>query len=61
MMLINEIKSLHLKTIDHLLTAFQILMTKNDIEEDLDAVMPIYNLLEHSKNYRKTTGSLGNY
>ena len=23
--------------------------------------MPMYNLLEHSKNYRKTTGSLWNY
>ena len=29
--------------------------------EDLDIVMPIYNLVEHSKNYRKTTGSLWNY
>ena len=29
--------------------------------EDLDVVMPKYNLLEYSKNYRKTTGSLWNY
>ena len=29
--------------------------------EDLDVVMPMYNLLEYSKNYRKTTGSLYNY
>ena len=29
--------------------------------EDLDIVMLIYNLLEYSKNYRKTTGSLFNY
>ena len=29
--------------------------------EDLDVVMPIYNLLEYSKNYKKTTGSLWNY
>ena len=29
--------------------------------EDLDVVMPIYNLLEYSKNYEKTTGSLCNY
>ena len=28
--------------------------------DDLDVVMPMYNLLEHSKNYRKTTGSLYN-
>ena len=27
----------------------------------LDIVMPMYNLLEHSKNYRKTIGSLNNY
>ena len=25
--------------------------------EDLDVVMPMYNLLEYSKNYRKTIGS----
>ena len=29
--------------------------------EDLDIVMPVYNLLECSKNYRKTIGSLYNY
>ena len=29
--------------------------------DDLDIVMPKYNLLEHSKNYRKTIGSLYNY
>ena len=29
--------------------------------DDLDKVMPMYNLLEYSKNYRKTTGSLYNY
>ena len=29
-----------------------------DNAEDLDIVMPMYNLLEYSKNYRKTTGSL---
>ena len=34
---------------------------KVDSAEDLDLVMPIYNLLEFSKNYRKTTGSLWNY
>ena len=28
---------------------------------DLDVVMPMYNLLEYNKNYRKTTGSLWNY
>ena len=29
--------------------------------EDLDVVMPMYNLFEYSKNYKKTTGSLWNY
>ena len=32
-----------------------------DNAEDLDIVMPMYNLLEHSKNYSKTTGSFWNY
>ena len=32
-----------------------------DNAEDLDVVMPMYNLLEYSKNHRKTTGSLWNY
>ena len=31
---------------------------KIDNAEDLDVVMPMYNLLEYSKNYKKTTGSL---
>ena len=46
---ISKINNLHFK--DHLI----------DNAEDLDIVMPIYNLLEFSKNYRKTTGSLWNY
>ena len=29
--------------------------------EDLDIVMPMYNLLEYSKNYEKISGSLFNY
>ena len=35
--------------------------TLTDNAEDLHIVMPIYNLIENSKNYRKTTGSLWNY
>ena len=31
---------------------------KIDNVEDLNVVMAMYNLLEYSKNYRKTTGSL---
>ena len=34
---------------------------KIDNAKDLDVVMPMYNLLEYSKNYNKTTGSLWNY
>ena len=34
---------------------------KIDNAKDLDVVMPMYNLLEYSKNYRITTGSLWNY
>ena len=32
-----------------------------DNAEDLDIVMPMYNLLECSKNYKKTTGKFWNY
>ena len=32
-----------------------------DNAEDADVVMPMYNLLECSKSYRKPTGSLWNY
>ena len=32
-----------------------------DNAEDLDIVMPMYNLLEYSKNYSGTTGSFWNY
>ena len=35
--------------------------TLNYNAEDLDTVMPMYHLLEYSKNYSKTTGSLLNY
>ena len=32
-----------------------------DNAEDLDVVMPVYNLIEYNKNYSKTSGSLQNY
>ena len=32
-----------------------------DNAEDLNIVIPMYNLLEYSKNYRKTTSNLWNY
>ena len=34
---------------------------KIDNADDLDVVMPMYHLLEYSKNYKKTTGSLWKY
>ena len=34
---------------------------KIDNAEDLEVLMPMYSLLEYSKNYKKTTGSLWNY
>ena len=34
---------------------------KIDNAEDLDVVMPMYDLLEYIKIYRKTAGSLWNY
>ena len=34
---------------------------KIDNAEDLDVEMPMYNLLEYSKNHKKTTGSLWDY
>ena len=39
----------------------KIIGVKIDNAEDLDVVIRMYNLLEYSKNYRKTTGSLWNY
>ena len=39
----------------------KIISVRIDNAEDLDVVMPMYNFLEYSKNYRKTAGSLWNY
>ena len=39
----------------------KIIGIKIDNAEDLDVIMTMYNLLECSKNYKKITGSLGNY
>ena len=32
-----------------------------DNAEDLEVVMPMYNLLQYSKNYSNTTGNFWNY
>ena len=46
----------------HLLVALKKINNRLiDNAEDLDIVMPMYNLTKYSKNYRKTTGSLWNY
>ena len=35
--------------------------TLTDNAKDVDIVMPVYNLIEYSKNYPKTSWSLWNY
>ena len=35
--------------------------TQIDDAKDIDIVMPMYNLIEYSDNYAKTTGSLWQY
>ena len=40
---------------------FENLWNNIDNAEDLDVVMLVYNLLEYSKNYKKTTDNLWNY
>ena len=35
--------------------------TQKDSAKDIDIVMPMYNLIEYSDNYAKTTGSLWQY
>ena len=43
----------------HLLNVLQKLdETTIDEAEDLDLIMPVYNLIEYSSNYSETTGSL---
>ena len=32
-----------------------------DSAEDLDIVIPVYNLIEYNKNYSETYGTLWNY
>ena len=35
--------------------------TETDNDKDIDIVMPMYNLIEYSDNYSKTSGSLWQY
>ena len=45
----------------HLLSVSVTDGTTTDDSEDIDFVMPLYNLLEYSSNYSNTTGSLWFY
>ena len=61
-MLINIIKILHFEINAPFISCIsKINGVKFDNAEDLDVVMPMNNLLEYSKNYRKTTGGLWNF
>ena len=58
----NETKELHIKTNAPFINCIpKINCVQIDNADDLDVAMPMYNLLEYSKNYRKTTGNLWNY
>ena len=61
----KEIRLLHLKILLHLLIAIneinEINNTQVDNAKDIDIVMPMYNLIEYSDNYAKTSGSLWQY
>ena len=62
MKMINQRNMLRLKITHHLGCAYQKVNNKLiDNSEDLDTVMPMYNLLEHSHDYSMTSGSLRNY
>ena len=50
----NETKELHIKTNVPFINCIpKINCVQIDNADDLDVVMPMYNLLEYSKNYRK--------
>ena len=61
----KETKVLHLKKKKNNAPFINCISKINGIQidnaEDLDIVMSMYNFLEYSKNYRKTTGNLWNY
>ena len=53
-------KELALKTMHHVLVAFQrLMMQKKDNAEDLDVVIPMCNLLEYSKTIEKQQAVCG--
>ena len=56
----EEKKALHSK-IMHINCISKISGVQINNAEDLDVVMPMHNLLEYNRNYRKTTGSLWEY
>ena len=61
-MMQKEIKALHFKNNAPFINCIsKINGVQIDNAEDLDVVMPMYSLLQYSKNYRKTTRRLWNY
>lgn len=59
---INKIEALFLRVMLHLFLTYQkISGTLIDNAEIFIFVMPMYNLIEYSKNYSKTSGTLWNY
>ena len=58
----NETKELHIKTNVPFINCIpKINCVQIDNADNLDVVMPVYNLFEYSKNYTKPTGNLWNY
>ena len=57
----KEIKVYHLKTAPFINCISEINNTQIDNAKDIDIVMPMYNLIEYSDNYAKTSGSLSQY
>ena len=58
----KEIKVWHLKIVLPFTNCIsEIINTQVDHAKDIDIVMPMYNLIEYSDNYAKTTGSLWQY
>ena len=61
-MIKQEIKNQPLRKMLHLDHAYKkINNTFIDNADDLDIVVPMYNLLEYDNNYSMTSGSLWNY
>ena len=66
-LLVKELLLLKIQMLQHMSNApfissiSKLNNTLIDNAEDLDTVMQMYNLIEYSKNYSKTSGRLWNY